>query len=60
MDTDDSVWEILIHDGPNQLPSTGDAILARLSREQFKESTELTGAEDWMEQYDEALTELAK
>ena len=60
MDTDDSVWEILIHDGPNQLPSTGDAILARLSREQFKESTELTGAEDWMEQYDEDLTELAE
>ena len=40
MDTDDSVWEILIHDGPNQMPSTGDAILARLSREQFKESIE--------------------
>ena len=60
MDIDDSVWEILIHDGPNQLPSTGDAILARLSREQFKESAELTGAEDWMEQYDEDLTELAE
>lgn len=40
MDTDDSVWEILIHDGPDQMPSTGDAILARLSREQFKESIE--------------------
>ena len=60
MDIDDSVWEILIHDGPNQLSSTGDAILARLSREQFKESAELTGAEDWMEQYDEDLTELAE
>jgi hypothetical protein len=42
IDTDDSVWEILIHDGPNQIPSTGDAILARLSREQFKESIQLT------------------
>jgi len=60
MDTDDSVWEILIHDGPDEIPSTGDAILARLSREQFKESTELTGAENWMERYDEALNQLAK
>jgi hypothetical protein len=41
MDTDDSVWEILIHDGPTPIPSTGDAILARLSREQFRESIEL-------------------
>ena len=42
IDIDDSVWEVLIHDGPNQIPSTGDAILARLSREQFKESIQLT------------------
>ena len=41
MDTDDMVWEILIHDGPTQVPATGDAILARLSRDQFKESIEL-------------------
>ena len=27
---------------------------------EMKESTELTGAEDWMEQYDEDLTELAE
>jgi hypothetical protein len=46
MDTDDSVWEVLIHDGPNQVPSTGDAILARLSREQFKESIQLTEADN--------------
>ena len=45
MDTDDSVWEILIHDGPTQLPATGDAILARLCREQFKESIQLTEPE---------------
>ena len=45
MDTDDSVWEVLIHDGPSQLPATGDAILARLSREQFKESIQLTETE---------------
>jgi hypothetical protein len=41
MNTDDMVWEILIHDGPTQIPATGDAILARLSREQFNESMEL-------------------
>ena len=41
MDTNNVVWEILIHDGPTQVPATGDAILARLSREQFKESVEL-------------------
>jgi hypothetical protein len=46
MDTDDSVWEILIHDGPSQLPATGDAILARLCREQFKESIQLTEADN--------------
>ena len=48
MDTDDSVWEVLIHDGPHQVPSTGDAILARLSREQFKESIQLTEVENEM------------
>jgi hypothetical protein len=41
MDTDDVVWEILIHDGPTQVPATGDALLARLSREQFSKSVEL-------------------
>jgi hypothetical protein len=46
MDTDDSVWEVLIHGGPTQVPSTGDAILARLSREQFKKSIELTNTND--------------
>ena len=46
MDTDDSVWEVLIHDGPSQIPSTGDAVLARLSREQFKESIELTNTDE--------------
>jgi hypothetical protein len=46
IDTDDSVWEVLIHDGPDQIPSTGDAILARLSREQFKESIQLTEADN--------------
>jgi hypothetical protein len=42
IDSDVSIWEILIHDGPTEVPASGDAILARLSREQFKESIELT------------------
>jgi hypothetical protein len=46
MDADDSVWEVLIHDGPTQVPSSGDAVLARLSREQFKEAIELTNTND--------------
>ena len=41
IDSDTSVWEVLIHDGPTEIPATGDAILARLSREQFKESIQL-------------------
>jgi hypothetical protein len=41
IDLDTSVWEVLIHDGLTEVPATGDAILARLSREQFKESIEL-------------------
>ena len=46
MDADESVWEILIYDGPTEVPSTGDAVLARLSREQFKESIELNPTEE--------------
>ena len=41
IDSEVCVWEVLIHDGPTAIPATGDAILARLSREQFKESIEL-------------------
>ena len=46
MDSDESVWEILIYDGPTEIPSTGNAILARLSREQFKKSIELKTTEE--------------
>jgi len=41
IDSDQVIWEVLIHDGPNEVPATGDAMLARLSREQFKDSAEL-------------------
>lgn len=42
IDSDQVIWEVLIHDGPDEIPATGDAMLARLSREQFKDSAELT------------------
>jgi hypothetical protein len=41
IDSDQVIWEVLIHDGPDEVPATGDAMLARLSREQFKESVKL-------------------
>jgi hypothetical protein len=41
MVTDDMIWEILIHDGPTQVPATGDAVLVRLSRDPFNKSMEL-------------------
>jgi hypothetical protein len=41
IDSDKVIWEVLIHDGPDEVPATGDAMLARLSREQFNESIEL-------------------
>ena len=41
IDSDEVIWEVLIHDGPDEVPAAGDAMLARLSREQFNESIEL-------------------
>jgi len=41
MVTDDMIWEILIHDGPTQVPATRDAVLVRLSRDPFNKSMEL-------------------
>ena len=41
INSDQVIWEVLIHDGPDEVPATGDAMLARLSREQFKDSVEL-------------------
>jgi hypothetical protein len=35
------VWEILVHQGPNSVPESGDQIVARLSRERFEGSKEL-------------------
>lgn len=31
-----NIWEILVHQGPSEVPDTGDQIVIRLSREPFK------------------------
>ena len=36
-----NVWEILVHQGPNEVPDSGDQIVLRLSREPFRGSAEL-------------------
>lgn len=34
-----NIWEILVHQGPSQVPDHGDQITHRLSRERFRGST---------------------
>lgn len=34
-------WEILVHQGPEDIPQSGDQIVARLSREKFSGAEEL-------------------
>lgn len=36
------VWEILVHQGPESVPQSGEQIIARLSREPFDGAEELT------------------
>lgn len=36
MKTNQNVWEILVHQGPSEIPDSGDQIVIRLSREPFK------------------------
>ena len=38
-----TIWEILVHQGPNEIPDNGDQIVLRLSREKFTGCTELKG-----------------
>lgn len=35
-------WEVLVHQGPSEIPESGDQIVARLSRERFDDCEELT------------------
>lgn len=36
------VWEVLVHQGPHEVPDSGDQVVARLSRERFDGCEELT------------------
>lgn len=36
-----NVWEILVHQGPSEIPDSGDQIVIRLSREPFKGCSQL-------------------
>lgn len=36
MKINQNVWEILVHQGPSEIPNSGDQIVIRLSREPFK------------------------
>jgi hypothetical protein len=39
MKLNQNIWEILVHQGPDQVPENGDQITHRLSRERFAGST---------------------
>ncbi len=41
MGINQNIWEILVHQGPEDVPSSGDQIVLRMSREKFKDSTTL-------------------
>lgn len=36
------VWEVLVHQGPSEVPDSGNQVVARLSRERFSGAEELT------------------
>jgi hypothetical protein len=36
-----NIWEMLIHQGPTEIPDSGDQIVLRLSREKFKGSAQI-------------------
>jgi hypothetical protein len=36
-----NIWEILVHQGPSEVPDSGDQIVIRLSREPFKGCSQL-------------------
>jgi len=42
MQLNKNVWEILVHQGPSEIPDSGDQIVIRLSREPFKGCSQLT------------------
>jgi hypothetical protein len=36
-----NIWEMLVHQGPTEIPDSGDQIVLRLSREKFKGSAQV-------------------
>ena len=42
MQINKNIWEILVHQGPSEVPDSGDQIVIRLSREPFKGCSQLT------------------
>jgi hypothetical protein len=41
MKINQNIWEILVHQGPDDIPDSGDQIVLRLSREKFKGSAQV-------------------
>jgi hypothetical protein len=41
MKINQNIWEILVHQGPDDTPDSGDQIVLRLSREKFKGSAQV-------------------
>ena len=41
MNINKNIWEILVHQGPSEIPDSGDQIVIRLSREPFKGCSQL-------------------
>ncbi len=41
MQINQNIWEILVHQGPTEIPDSGDQIVLRLSREKFKGSAQV-------------------
>lgn len=43
MQINKNIWEILVHQGPSEVPESGDQIVIRLSREPFTGCSKFTG-----------------
>jgi len=41
MNENSNIWDVLIYDGPDQEPASGDVILVRMCREPFNECVQL-------------------
>jgi len=41
MKINQNIWEMLVHQGPTEIPDSGDQIVLRLSREKFKGSAQV-------------------